>query len=159
MTMAITRRERDAAGLRREAAGCRDAKAARRMLALALVLEGHSREEAARHAGGIHGLADIVLYETAGVARLAGKKPKTLLERRERASPAFEVHQARPEDGRHVQPCPLRMEVHEDSPENGERGEQEVSEQYRIGCDAIAHCLRPDLSPRCRRSGRTTGRR
>src|ERR687883_707423 len=51
MAVAITRRELDAGGLRREAARCRDAKAARRMLALALVLEGHSREEAARHAG------------------------------------------------------------------------------------------------------------
>src|ERR687883_599985 len=51
MAVAITRRELDAGGLRREPARCRDAKAARRMLALALVLEGHSREEAARHAG------------------------------------------------------------------------------------------------------------
>ena len=51
MTVAITRRELDARGLRREAAGCLDAKAARRMLALALVLEGTSRETAARHAG------------------------------------------------------------------------------------------------------------
>src|SRR5207253_8858767 len=34
-----------------EAARCRDARAARRMLALALVLEGSSREEAARAAG------------------------------------------------------------------------------------------------------------
>ena len=51
MTIAITRQELGADGLRREAARCRDAKAARRMLALALVLEGSSREEAARHAG------------------------------------------------------------------------------------------------------------
>ncbi len=51
MAVAITRRELDAGGLRREAGRCRDAKAARRMLALALVLEGASREEAARHAG------------------------------------------------------------------------------------------------------------
>src|ERR671929_1773763 len=51
MTMAITRRELDAGGLRREAGRCRDARAARRMLALALVLEGASRAEAARHAG------------------------------------------------------------------------------------------------------------
>src|SRR3982751_5243746 len=51
MTIAITRRELGADGLRREAARCRDAKAARRMLALALVLEGSSRAEAARHAG------------------------------------------------------------------------------------------------------------
>ena len=51
MVAAITRQELGADGLRREAARCRDAKAARRMLALALVLEGSSREEAARYAG------------------------------------------------------------------------------------------------------------
>ena len=51
MTVAITRRELGAGDLRREAGRCRDARAARRMLALALVLEGSSREEAARHAG------------------------------------------------------------------------------------------------------------
>src|SRR4051794_20951207 len=51
MTIAITRREPGAGELRREAARCRDARAARRMLALALVLEGSSREEAARAAG------------------------------------------------------------------------------------------------------------
>ena len=51
MTVAITRAELSAGDLRREAARCRDARAARRMLALALVLEGHSRAEAARHAG------------------------------------------------------------------------------------------------------------
>src|SRR3954465_8165616 len=51
MTVAVTRRERGAAELRREAGRCRDARAARRMLALALVLEGASREEAARAAG------------------------------------------------------------------------------------------------------------
>jgi transposase len=51
MTVAVTRRELDAGGLRREAGRCRDANAARRMLALALVLEGHPREGAARAAG------------------------------------------------------------------------------------------------------------
>src|SRR6187399_1243890 len=51
MTIAITRREPGAGDLRREAARCRDARAARRMLALALVLEGSSREEAVRAAG------------------------------------------------------------------------------------------------------------
>jgi putative transposase len=49
--VALTRLELDAGDLRREAQRCRDAKAARRMLALALVLEGASREMAARHAG------------------------------------------------------------------------------------------------------------
>ena len=51
MTVAVTREELGAAELRREAGRCRDARAARRMLALALVLEGSSRAEAARHAG------------------------------------------------------------------------------------------------------------
>src|SRR4051812_49693500 len=51
MTIAITRHEPGAGDLRREAARCRDARAARRMLALALVLEGASREDAARAAG------------------------------------------------------------------------------------------------------------
>jgi transposase len=72
--VAITRAELDAAGLRREAARTRDAAAARRMLALALVMEGASRAEAARlcgmdrqtlrdwahryNAGGLAGLSD-----------------------------------------------------------------------------------------------------
>src|SRR3954447_16563480 len=51
MTVAITRRELGTVEPRREAKRCRDAAAARRMLALALVLEGASREEAARVAG------------------------------------------------------------------------------------------------------------
>src|SRR3954469_20057509 len=48
MTVAITREGLDAGELRREAGRCRYA---RRMLALALVLEGASREVAARCAG------------------------------------------------------------------------------------------------------------
>ncbi len=51
MAVAVTRRELSAGDLRCEAKRCRDAAAARRMLALALVLEGSSRGEAARHAG------------------------------------------------------------------------------------------------------------
>jgi transposase len=51
MTVAITRKELGASELRREAVRCPEANAARRMLALALVLEGRSREEAARHTG------------------------------------------------------------------------------------------------------------
>jgi transposase len=47
----IVRRDLDAAGLRRAAGRSRDAAAARRMLALALVLEGKSRAEAAQAAG------------------------------------------------------------------------------------------------------------
>ena len=51
MAIAITRTELDAAGLRATAGRSRDAAAARRMLALALVLEGQARSEAARAAG------------------------------------------------------------------------------------------------------------
>jgi len=51
MTVAITRTELSAADLRREAAATSDASAARRMLAIALVLEGYGRSEAARIAG------------------------------------------------------------------------------------------------------------
>jgi transposase len=51
MTVAITRLELNAGDLRQEAKCCRNAAAARRMFALALVLEGHVREAAARHAG------------------------------------------------------------------------------------------------------------
>src|SRR5213076_453793 len=53
MTVAITRKELGAVELRREARRCRDTAASRRMLALVLVpvLEGASREEAARAAG------------------------------------------------------------------------------------------------------------
>ena len=42
----ISRTDLDAAGLRRAASQSRDADAARRMLALALVLDGHTRTEA-----------------------------------------------------------------------------------------------------------------
>jgi transposase len=51
MAVAITRRDLSADELRREAARSRDANAARRMLALALVLEGCSREDAATACG------------------------------------------------------------------------------------------------------------
>ena len=47
----IVRRDLDATGLRRAAGRSRDAAAARRMLALALVLEGTSRAQAAQAAG------------------------------------------------------------------------------------------------------------
>ena len=47
MTIAVTRLDLSAADLRRAAAGTADAKAARRMLAMALVLEGWSRQDAA----------------------------------------------------------------------------------------------------------------
>src|SRR3954463_16398857 len=83
MTVAITRKEPGAGELRREAARCRDARAARRMLALALVLEGSSREEAARAAGmDRQTLRDWVhRYNAEGLAGLgdrprSGRKPR-----------------------------------------------------------------------------------
>ncbi len=51
MAVEITRGELSAAELRRAAGRSKDAKAARRMLALALVLEGRSRTEAAESCG------------------------------------------------------------------------------------------------------------
>jgi transposase len=51
MTVKITRLELTPSDLRREAACTKDADAARRMLAIALLLEGHSREQSARQSG------------------------------------------------------------------------------------------------------------
>lgn len=51
MTIAITRTDFDARGLRMAAGRTKDVAASRRMLALALVLEGATRTEAARSAG------------------------------------------------------------------------------------------------------------
>lgn len=51
MAVAITREDLDASGLRSAASRSRDAAAARRMLALALVLEGATRAAAAQAAG------------------------------------------------------------------------------------------------------------
>ena len=87
MTVAVTRREPGAAELRREAGRCRDARAARRMLALALVLEGASRAEAARAAGmDRQTLRDWVhRYNAEGLAGLrdrprSGRKPRLTAE-------------------------------------------------------------------------------
>src|SRR5436305_10056910 len=87
MTIAITRREPGAGDLRREAARCRDARAARRMLAPALVPEGSSREEAARAAGmDRQTLRDRVhRYNAEGLAGLrdrprSGRKPRLTAE-------------------------------------------------------------------------------
>src|SRR6476659_401198 len=87
MTVGITRHELGAGDLRREARRCRDARAARRMLALVLVLEGASREEAAR-AGGRdrQTLRDWVhRYNAEGLAGLrdrprSGRKPRLTAE-------------------------------------------------------------------------------
>ncbi len=84
MAVAITRQDVSVGDLRREAGRTRDAKAARRMLALACVMEGQSREDAAErcgmdrqtlrdwvhrfNAGGLAGLADL--------PRCNGPKPR-----------------------------------------------------------------------------------
>lgn len=75
--VAITRVELDATGLRRAAAQSRDAGATRRMLALALVLEGHSRTEAAALCGmDRQTLRDWVhRYNDLGVAGLSDRVP------------------------------------------------------------------------------------
>ena len=51
MAVEITRTELSAADLRREAARSKDVNTSRRMLALALVLDGRSRTEAAESCG------------------------------------------------------------------------------------------------------------
>lgn len=76
MAVAITRRDLSADELRREAARGRDANATRRMLAIALVLEGHSREDAAELCGmdrqtlrdGVH------RYNAEGIAGLSNRR-------------------------------------------------------------------------------------
>lgn len=83
MAVGITREEHGAADLRRAAARSRDADAARCMLALALVLEGKSRSEAAQTCGmDRQTLRDWVhRYNAEGLAGLAdrprpGRRPR-----------------------------------------------------------------------------------
>src|SRR3954454_24706767 len=91
MTVAITRKEPGAVGLRREARRCRHAAASRRMLAL--VLEGASREEAARAAGmGRQPLRDRVHRYTAG--GLAGLRDRPRSGREPRLTPGQEAELA-----------------------------------------------------------------
>jgi transposase len=75
MTIAITRTGLDAAAFRRAAAREKDAAASRRMLALALVLEGRTRTEAAQAAGmDRQTLRDWVhRYNEAGLAGLKNR--------------------------------------------------------------------------------------
>ena len=51
VSVAITRDDLDSAGLREAASGTRDARQARRLLALAMVLDGHPRQLAAQAGG------------------------------------------------------------------------------------------------------------
>lgn len=76
MAVAITRLEHDSAGLRRLAAASGDSDAARRMLALALVLEGASRADAARLCGmDRQTLRDWVhRYNAEGIAGLSDRR-------------------------------------------------------------------------------------
>src|SRR3954466_5724286 len=76
MTGAVARKGLGGVELRREAGRCRDARAARRMLALALVLEGGSRAEAARAAGmDRQTLRDWVhRYDAEGLAGLSDRR-------------------------------------------------------------------------------------
>ena len=106
MTDVITRMELDASGLRLAAARSKDAAASRRMLALALVLEGHTRTEAAQAAGmDRQTLRDWVhRYNEQGLAGLAdlpnsGAPPRKLTAEQEaavaewvRRGPTLEQH-------------------------------------------------------------------
>jgi transposase len=76
MAVEVTRRDLSATALRREAARSRDAKAARRMLAIALVLDGHSRRDAAEACGmDRQTLRDWVYrYDAEGLAGLADRR-------------------------------------------------------------------------------------
>ncbi len=92
MTVAITRTDLDATDLRVEATRCKDAAASRRMLALALVLEGRNRTEAARATGmDRQTLRDWVhRYNERGLAGLAnlpnlGAPPRKLTAEQEAA--------------------------------------------------------------------------
>ena len=82
--VAISRTDLDAAGLRRAAGRERNAPASRRMLALALVLEGQSRTAAARAAGmDRQTLRDWVhRYNAEGLAGLRGRVGETGPKRR-----------------------------------------------------------------------------
>ena len=76
MAVEITRREMSSGELREAAARSRDANATRRMLALALVLEGHSREDAAQICGmDRQTLRDWVhRYNAEGIAGLSNRR-------------------------------------------------------------------------------------
>lgn len=92
--LAITRGDMDAAGLRRAASRCRDGSAARRMLALALILEGKSRAEAAQMTGmDRQTLRDWVpRFNAHGLAGLHDRRDKA--GRKRRLSPAQEAELA-----------------------------------------------------------------
>src|SRR5271156_3226554 len=94
MAISITRRDHTAAELRDHATHARDGGSARRMLALALVLEGKSRTEAAINCGmDRQTLRDWVhRYNAEG---LAGLKDRPRTGRRSRLTAAQEVQIAK----------------------------------------------------------------
>jgi transposase len=106
MTVKITRTDLDAAGLRASALRCKNGAASRRMLALALILDGRNRTEAARAAGmDRQTLRDWVhRYNEAGLDGLrnhrnTGAPPRKLTGEQEaklaewvRAGPTLEQH-------------------------------------------------------------------
>jgi transposase len=75
--VAITRTESDAVALRCHTLRARDPDQVRRMLAIAIVLEGSSRLDAARQAGmDRQRLRDwVVRYNAGGIGALASRKP------------------------------------------------------------------------------------
>ena len=79
MTVQITRRDHDADSLRGHAGRVADASVARRLLALALVLEGHSRAAAAKTCGmDRQTLRDwIIRYNEQGIAGLSDRPHAT----------------------------------------------------------------------------------
>lgn len=83
MAVAVTRTEFDAEGLRHAATRTKDAAAARRMPAIALVLDGRTRTEAAETCGmDRQTLRDWVhRYNDQGVARLSDRKAAGLTAR------------------------------------------------------------------------------
>lgn len=78
MSVEITRLDVSPAELRREAARLKDARAARRVLAIALVLEGSDRTHAAEACGmERQTLRDWVYrYNVEGIAGLFNRKPE-----------------------------------------------------------------------------------
>src|SRR5271170_4434151 len=79
MVLSITRTEHSAQALRGEARRSKDSRQARRLLAIAMVLDGASREEAARSAGmdrqtlrdwvhryNAHGVAGLIDHKRSG---------------------------------------------------------------------------------------------
>ena len=93
----------------------------------------------ARHPAWIHGLAHIMLNEPLCVASLASQGSQSLLERGERARPASQIHEGRPQNDWNVQPSPRRIECNEEAADHSECCEEKVDDQYRVGSDAITH--------------------